>query len=316
MKDRFNSFRWAVSLGVSLVALVAALAAQAGEKVVGSVAIITSEDSPPYRETIEGFQHYMEAHRPAVTVKVHALGGGNGADVTDQIRRSAPVVLLTLGNSATTFALTELSDIPAVAALVLDMAQVREAPNATGVDLDFSLETTLSWLARILPDHQSVGVIYDPRHNQRTLQKMDLLALDFDLSIEAEGVSTTRDVRAGLHQLARRSDVFLGIPDPTVFSPQTAKQLLLFSFQQEIPLVGLSSAWVKAGALYALERDYRDVGNQCGGLAVKILNGTPARALPSQTPRSVLYDINLRTAEQMGITLSDEIRQKARKVFR
>ena len=73
--------------------------------------------------------------------------------------------------------------------------------------------------------------------------------------------------------------------------------MLLFSFRQQIPFVGLSDEWVKAGALYALERDYPDLGAQAGGLAVKILGETPPRALPPQTPRTILYDINLKTAQ-------------------
>ena len=119
-----------------------------------------------------------------------------------------------------------------------------------------------------------------------------------------------------MEQLERRADVLWGIPDQTVLSAQTAEQVLLFSFRKRIPFVGLSAEWVKAGALYALERDYRDVGKQCGGLVVKILGGTPPSALSPQTPRTVFYDVNLRTAERLQITLSDEILADAREVIR
>ena len=74
--------------------------------------------------------------------------------------------------------------------------------------------------------------------------------------------------------------------------------------RNRIPFVGLSQTWVKAGALYALDRDYEDIGAQCGELAVKILQGTSPSALPPVTPRKVVYSINLRTARHMKLDIS------------
>jgi putative ABC transport system substrate-binding protein len=51
------------------------------------------------------------------------------------------------------------------------------------------------------------------------------------------------------------------------------KALLLFSFRHKLPLIGLSEAWVQAGALYALDWDYRELGAFCGRLALRQLPG-------------------------------------------
>ncbi|MFO0732606.1 MAG: ABC transporter substrate binding protein [Nitrospiraceae bacterium] len=63
-------------------------------------------------------------------------------------------------------------------------------------------------------------------------------------------------------------------------TPHTAEPILLSTFRNKIPLAGLSTSWVKAGALYALDRDYLDIGSQCGEIAGKIL-GEPTRAASS-----------------------------------
>ncbi len=52
-----------------------------------------------------------------------------------------------------------------------------------------------------------------------------------------------------------------------VFNPETAKSLLLFSFRHQIPLIGHRRRGSRPGALYALDRDYSDIGVQCAEMA-------------------------------------------------
>ena len=283
-----------------------------GREDLASVVILSSGNSTPYREVVEGFQRYLEQHHRGALGDVYTLSDGDRDKALDRLRRDPPSVLLTLGSPATNLALTEVPNVPLVAAMLMGMGAVRQAPNATGVSLEFPLETSLTWLRRILPDSRFVGVLYDPTLNEQTVDAAERFASGLQLSLESEVVATPRDLRSAMDQLGRRADVLWGIPDATVLSPQTARQVLLFSFRQKIPMVGLSAEWVKAGALYALERDYPDMGAQAGGLAVKILRGTPPRALPPQTPRLVLYDINLKTAKQLKIALPADVIDGAR----
>jgi putative ABC transport system substrate-binding protein len=72
---------------------------------------------------------------------------------------------------------------------------------------------------------------------------------------------------------------------------------------------------VKAGSLYALERDYGDIGRQCGEVAVKVLNNQPPRTIPVAYPRKVRYMINLKTARHMKMELSQKVIEGASQVF-
>ncbi len=311
-----KSFRRTLRVSVIAVCLVAVAWGEAvGREDLASVVILSSGDSTPYREVVEGFQRYLEQHRTSDAVDVYTLSDGDRDQALDRIRRAPPSVLLTLGSPAKTLALTEVPDVPLVATMLVSMKEIRGASNATGVSLEFPLETSLTWLRRILPGRDSVGVLYDPTLNEQTVDVAETLASGLHLKFESEIVATPRDLRSAMDQLGRRVEVIWGIPDATVLSRQTAQQVLLFSFRQKIPFVGLSAEWVKAGALYALERDYQDLGAQAGGLAVKILRGTPPRALPPQTPRTVLYDINLKTAQHLKVTLPADVIDGARVVI-
>lgn len=95
----------------------------------------------------------------------------------------------------------------------------------------------------------------------------------------------------------------------------TAQAVLLFSFRNDIPFVGLSAARVKAGAIYALDWDYEDVGKQCGELAPKILNGARAGGIAPVSPRKLTYALNLKTARHMRAQIPDSLVRGAVQVF-
>ncbi|MCA9452115.1 MAG: hypothetical protein KC584_05745, partial [Nitrospira sp.] len=67
----------------------------------------------------------------------------------------------------------------------------------------------------------------------------------------AKQVETPQELPDALDSLPGNADVLWGFTDSVVFSPETVKGILLFSFRNRIPFVGLSTSWVKAGAVYA-----------------------------------------------------------------
>jgi putative ABC transport system substrate-binding protein len=129
-------------------------------------------------------------------------------------------------------------------------------------------------------------------------------------------VETPQGLPDALDNLAKDADVLWGVTDQTVLSPETAEPILLFSFRNRIPFAGLSTSWVKAGALYALDRDYTDLGAQCGEIALKILQGARASSLPPVSPRKITYALNLKTAYHMKLDISQALIDGAQEVFR
>jgi putative ABC transport system substrate-binding protein len=181
--------------------------------------------------------------------------------------------------------------------------------------MEFPLETQFQWLRNVLPQNRTVGVLFNPQENRRTIEEANRIAQSLGLLLIAVEVQTPQALPDALKSLAREADVLWGIPDQTVLSPQTAKPLLLFSFRNRIPFVGLSTPWVEAGALYALDRDYTDLGVQCGELALQILQGKPAKSLPPVSPRKIVYALNLKTAQYMKVDIPQALVAEARQVF-
>ena len=83
-------------------------------------------------------------------------------------------------------------------------------------------------------------------------------------------------------------DALWSVADSTVFSPGSTKFILLHTLRNKIPFIGLSPAFVKAGALMALAADYQEVGTQCGELAVRVLSGYQPSSLPITMPEKII----------------------------
>ena len=282
------------------------------------VLVLVSHSAPPYSDALGGFRDYLRQRGIAVTLDVHSLDGdgSKAAAIVQEARRSKPGLVFTLGSLATQVAAQGLGrDTSIVATLVVSADELRRAPNMTGVALEFPIDTQFQWLRRILPAARTVGVLYNPAENQPRIAAATPVAARMGLTVEAQAVPSPRDLPLALESLGRRVDVLWSVPDPLVLNAQTAQQVLLFSLNQRLPFVGLSSAWVKAGALYALEWDYVDLGAQCGQLAGQILQGTLPAAIPFASPRKVVYVINQRTATHLRLELPESLLRGARELF-
>ncbi len=305
---------------VIVAALVAIMMALHSTPVVAqgkSLVVITSQDAGPYQETIAGFQRYLNQQGIDGPFTVHSLRGDatTAGQVLSEVKKAGAHLLLTVGSLATQAALKEASEIPIIACMVVNTDGLQQAANATAVVTDFPLVTQFQWMQRFLPGYNTVGVLFNPKENHDKIKAAALVAHDLGLTLVAREVETPQALPAALESLAKDTDVLWGVTDQLVLSPETSRALLLFSFRNRIPFAGLSSSWVKAGALYALDRDYTDLGAQCGEMALKVLNGTRASALLPASPRKVMYTINLRTAQYMKLDLPQALIDGAQQVF-
>jgi len=135
------------------------------------------------------------------------------------------------------------------------------------------------------------------------------------LEIIGVEIFSARQLQDRLTIIAKNADVLLAIPDQTVYSGRTAKEVLLFSYRNRIPFIGLSSSWVRAGALYALEVDYEHLGRQCARTAKKIIEGSPAGTIPLSSPTKVTYTVNERIRKYHRLEISPDLIDGASKVF-
>lgn len=281
------------------------------------VAIVLSQESSPYTDMVQGFRASLAGAGVQAEIEIHNLKGNseNASKVIRSFKNESPTMFLTVGSLATQAVLAEHEKVPVIASLTAHLEKLRKKGNLTGVGLEFSLESQFEVMRRILPELATVGVLYSPQENQVIIDQAQNLAKKLGMKLLPRPVETPRGIPDALESLANNVDLLWGITDQVVVSPQTAEPILLFSFRNKIPFAGLSAPWVKAGSLYALERDYGDIGDQCAGIAIKVLNKTNPRMIPVDPPRKVFFSVNLKTARSMNIELPQQVIDRASQVF-
>ena len=276
------------------------------------VLIVSNSNDTPYRETISGFKQSAGFSAFKFTELTLAQTQPAAAKQIDTLK---PDLIFALGGESIKWASLQTSHIPIIATLVLKEDALKQAPNISGISLNFSLQTQFQWLKKFFPQQTSVAILYNPSENTATINTAKTISQQAGLKLTLIPVVTPKELPYALEQLQKNVEILLAIPDDTVMSVNTAKEVLLASFRNKVPLVGLSDNWVKSGAFYALSWDYIDLGAQCAAMAQKVLNGAPVQTLLPELPRKVTYTINAKIAEHMGMEIPPSLLKQAKMVY-
>lgn len=227
-----------------------------------------------------------------------------------------PALVLTLGNKAVKIAQQQFPNEPILACLISDGKTLNAYPNASGIVMRHSIEQQLYWFERMLPNAKNIGILYSPKHNEQQVALIEKAAKQRGLQLVKVPVNSAQDLPSALKAIKRNADSILALVDPIVYSSKTARGVLLFSFRNKIPLIGLSKFWVKAGALYALDWDYQQLGEECAVEAAKLLVGQKNDKFQNSTANTSLYVINQRTVKAMKLTIDQSLIDGASFVFK
>ncbi len=304
-----------IALILSVLRLIASPDSVCAES--GRIVVLNGQDLKPYQDVLAGFQQSLSKQGINLPVEIHALQGNPAAahDVFADIKKNGARLVVTLGSAATQAAVREVGHLPLMATMIVAADDIKPASNATAVLLEFPLDIQMQWIRRIVPAVNSIGVLFNPKENQTKVSNALRIAKETGLTLVTQAVDTPRALPDALENLSRNVDALWGISDSIVMTPQTAEPILLSTLRNKIPLAGLSTSWVKAGALYALDRDYLDIGAQCGEVAGKIIGGASPAALAPTFPRKVTYSVNLKTAGAMNLELPQDVVRGATQVF-
>lgn len=306
-----------------MVALVGPCAGGAAAAPPATIAILKSSTLPPFEMATEALIAALGKETPQPEVLIFDLEGdaAKAPSVLATLHAAQPRVIVTVGSLATSAALapapsgTGGSATPVVFSMVLYPAASgftsTPARGVTGVSLDVPLETQFASLKRLLPAARKVGVLFNASETGSIAAAAVPAAARSGLTLVAREVREPGEAVAALGTLMEEVDVVWAIADGHVFTPQTTPALILASLRRRVPLLGLSTAHVRSGALAALNCDYRDVGAQTAEVVRRILGGERADAIPTLAPRRVEVALNQRTAELLDLTIPPDVAREA-----
>ncbi len=113
------------------------------------------------------------------------------------------------------------------------------------------------------------------------------------------------DINRLLNQIAQ-TDVLLALPDSSVYSTESIRNILLSTYRHKQGVIGFSSDMVKAGALATTYSEIEDIDAQVAEIASAYVSG--GELAPPQFPRYFRTIVNEGVARSLDLTVSDEVR--------
>ena len=291
-----------------------ALAAVPGSR----VTVVVSDEGAALAAVLDGV-HEAFATAPDLEVREVRLAGDAATGGAIPGAAVGSSVVLALGPLAADQARQRLRGraavVPLVSCLALKAEALRSDPSATGVVSEPDPGAVFALLQRVLPTVQTVGVMYSSEANTAAIEQAHVAAIEAGLGWVERRIARPQDIPAAMEGMADQVDALWSVADPVVYTDQTWRNILLFSFRSRIPVVGWSADQAEAGALLSTGLDYTDVGHQCGELTLRVARGEPVSALPVQAPRALPYVVNLRTADLLGTAIDEEVLGGAARVY-
>ncbi len=226
-------------------------------------------------------------------------------------------LVLAIGTGAAQSIASQTSEIPVLITAVTDpvdagLVQSSEAPgtNVTGTNDMNPIREQLELIPEILPDAQTVGLLYTSSEDNSILQIEEAKAIleEMNLDYVEQTVTGSNDVQQAVQSIVTRSDAIY-IPTDNTFA---SAMPLVGSVVMEsgTPVICGATGMVEAGGLITLGLNYYNLGYQTGEMAVQVLEGADPASMPVQSQNQYDYVVNEEMLSALGMELPQSLLEK------
>jgi putative tryptophan/tyrosine transport system substrate-binding protein len=206
---------------------------------------------------------------------------------------------------------------PVATGLVASFA--RPGGNITGVS---ALEEELSGkrlelLKEAFPKLSRVALLWNAADFGMTLKfrELERAAQALRVTVQASGVREPKDFEAVFAEMLRkRPDALFVITDP--LTQVNRKQIVELAAMNRLPAMYENAPYVDAGGLMAYGPSQAETLERALHHVDKILRGTKPSDLPIEQPTKFEFIVNLKTANQLGLTIPPHVLARADKILR
>jgi putative tryptophan/tyrosine transport system substrate-binding protein len=277
------------------------------------ITIVLSAQTQANQEFIDAFKTELANNKNNnLKVKVIALQEAEKLVVAENSELVIALGVKALEASAklkfTTPVLGVFTPIPTFNSLLIKAK--RDLGNFSAIVLDQPFSRQVFLLRNILPEAKKIGVLLGPTSSQFA-DAIKEEGEESGFSVMEENVFRELDLISKLKELLETSDVLMAVPDPMIYSRETAQPILLTSYRYLKPIIGYSQSYVRAGALAAVYSSSKQLAKQAAEIAIKSQQ-SPSLLPPPQVPKYFSILVNYQVARSLNITLksNEEIYQK------
>jgi ABC-type uncharacterized transport system substrate-binding protein len=280
---------------VALLLLAGAILRPAGAS--GQIEVAVSSNAPALEEAVVAFKTAMGEDRGLLFFVP--------LDVRDPakspISAIRPRVAVAFGSRALEYLVSSDPTLPLLATMVMTTDAVglaRPQQLISTVSLSLSPAAILSKLKITFPGRKKLAVLLSPNFGSL---RSELLAVTQRLgySLEIIECAGPREVLEAFAALRGRADFVWCLPDANLFPAAAIPPIILASIRNQLPVIGFSEGFVRAGAAVGFYPDYADIGVQTAETVKRYLS---KQELPHvEAPRRVRIAVNERILRILGI---------------
>lgn len=267
------------------------------------ILVLASRTGKAYEEVIEGIR--TELNR-STEVRVQYLSGPAAT-----WKNSEPASLIvTVGVDAASAAVQGADPgIPVLCILIPRVAfeavaaRKKDGRRLSAIYLDTPYQRQLELIRALLPQVSQVGTVLG-EVSVRDKDALKTLARERGLNLQWDFAQRDSELYPVLKSVLSESEVFLAIPDPVVINTSTAQNVLITAFRSQVPVIGFSASYVKAGALAAVYSTPQQIGSEAGQIIKSAGRGNNL-PLPKY-PRYFSVGVNAALMRSLGLPATDE----------
>jgi putative ABC transport system substrate-binding protein len=222
---------------------------------------------------------------------------------------SAQTLLKPMMDQQIPLVFTAVTD-PLEAKLVTCLEKRPEA--VTGVRDGLMVGSQLDLIQRLLPSVKDIGIVYNPgeTNSVKAVQQLKAEAASRGLTLVLATADKSSEFISATTKLMKNVDAIYIPNDNTAVAAM--ESIVALGKKYKMPVFAGDAGSVERGALAAQAYDRVVLGRKAGALAVKILKGEKAGDLIVETNHPLVLMINLKSAQEIGITIPDEINNQAK----
>jgi ABC-type uncharacterized transport system substrate-binding protein len=254
------------------------------------VTVVLSESGGAYQEFSTALQSKVSTQH-----SLHVL------QVDDSVQHSDLVIAVGM-KAASAFS---SNTVPVLNVFVpragFETLQHAPSPVYSVIYMDQPMERQLALISAALPAVKDIGVLYSVRSAE--LENLNKLSAARRFTLYEQVVDQTHPLARALSDLLVESEVLFVLPDPAVYSSSTIRNILLETYRKQVPMVGLSPSYVRAGALCAVYSTPQQIAQQAADAIEQF--ATSGKLPSSQYPTEFDVSINAQVARSLGLVIKD-----------
>lgn len=266
----------------------------------------------------EGFK---DGQNLKVTFQSAQGNTATAGQIAKQFVADKPDAIVAIATPSAQSVVAATKDIPVVFSAVTDPVEAKLVPsweasntNVTGASDQLPLDPQIDLMKKVVPNLKNLGYVYSPGEVNSTivLKQLQAKAQPMGINIVAVPAQRSTDIPQAAKSLQGKVDLIYTSLDNNVVSAyeslyQAAKQI-------KVPLVAADTDSVARGAVAALGVNYNSLGHETGKIVARVFKGEKAGSIKTVTsPQLDLY-VSPKHAQEVGITLSDELIKQAKEV--